>query len=75
MMSWSKLIEYETDKPLSMRDGSVYPDDEKIEDYMNYYFMAGDFIYDSRDSRYWGLLPEDCIIGKAAFVRKSKEYE
>ena len=69
-------IEYETDKTLSVRDGLVYLDDEIINDYtfkMNYYFMAGDFIFDSRDSRYWGLLPEDCIIGKAVIIVRSKD--
>ena len=73
---YKKLIEYETDKTLFVREGSVYLDDEPVNEYtftMNYYFMAGDFIFDSRDSRYWGLLPEDCIIGKASFVWRSKD--
>ncbi|GHT65356.1 signal peptidase I [Bacteroidia bacterium] len=39
----------------------------------NYYFMAGDLVSDSRDSRYWGLLPEDHIVGKAILVWKSVE--
>ena len=29
----------------------------------NYYFVAGDNIFDSRDSRYWGLLQEEYIVG------------
>jgi len=73
---YKNLIEYETDKTLSIRNGSVYLDDKIINNYtfkMNYYFMAGDFIFDSRDSRYWGLLPEDCIIGKAVVVVWSKD--
>jgi signal peptidase I len=35
--------------------------------------MAGDLIFDSRDSRYWGLLPEEHIVGKAVIVWKSKD--
>jgi signal peptidase I len=73
---YKNLIEYETDKPLSVRDGAVYLGDDVISSYifrMNYYFMAGDYIYDSRDSRYWGLLPEDCIIGKAILVWRSTD--
>lgn len=73
---YKKLIEYETDKKLTTQDGSIYLDDKPINDYtfkMNYYFMAGDLIFDSRDSRYWGLLPEDCIIGKAVVVVWSKD--
>ena len=33
--------------------------------------MAGDKGENSQDSRYWGLLPEEYIVGKAAFIWKS----
>ena len=71
---YQNLIEYETDKRIHVYDGLVHLDNEIITDYtfrLNYYFMAGDYIFDSQDSRYWGLLPEDCIIGKAAIIWKS----
>lgn len=35
--------------------------------------MGGDQVTDSRDSRYWGLLPEEYIVGKALFIWKSTE--
>ena len=73
---YKKPIEYETDKELSVQNNSVYLDNEIISDYvfkLNYYFMAGDYIFDSQDSRYWGLLPEDCIIGKAVIIVRSKD--
>lgn len=38
----------------------------------NYYFMAGDEVENSQDSRYWGLLPEDFIVGKAWIIWKSR---
>ena len=34
----------------------------------NYYFMLGDNFYGSQDSRYWGFVPEDNIIGKVGLV-------
>ena len=34
----------------------------------NYYYMAGDNVCDSNDSRYWGLVPEEYIIGVATHV-------
>ena len=37
----------------------------------NYYFMVGDNVCDSNDSRYWGLVPEEYIVGVVRWVSYS----
>jgi signal peptidase I len=73
---YQKLIEYETQQPVYIKDGQIHIDNVPADRYVfqqNYYFMAGDLARDSRDSRYWGLLPEDHIVGKAFIIWKSKD--
>ena len=71
---YKKLIEWERQEHLYYKDTSVYLNNKKIDKYQfqkDYYFMAGDNGEDSQDSRYWGLLPEEYIVGKAWLIWKS----
>ena len=71
---YRKLIEWEQKKPLTWEGNRVYLGDSLIQDYRfreNYYFMGGDNMENSEDSRYWGLLPEPYIVGVATRIWKS----
>jgi signal peptidase I len=59
------------------RDGKVYYDDKPITSYtfkQDYYFMMGDNRHNSADSRSWGLVPYDHIVGSPFFVWFSMKY-
>ena len=71
---YGKLIEWEQKKPLTWEGKRVYLGDSLIQEYRfreNYYFMGGDNMENSKDSRYWGLLPEPYIVGVVTRIWKS----
>jgi signal peptidase I len=61
---------YESNK-LEVKDGRIYINSEEAKTYtfkQDYYFMMGDNRHNSLDSRYWGFVPEDHIVGRPAVV-------